>query len=389
MLTLFIILVVLILAWGWVGFPLLLLVWRGRREIDYSRALGNPRVSIIIAAYNEESVIEARLQNLTEIELPPDTEVLIGCDGCDDQTVMLAQQWIAKRNDPVLNDPAYKETLFKVMDFAERRGKPAVLKDLVAASVGDILLFSDANTMFAKDAVTRLLAPLSDRAVGGSCGRLVLVDAGGCETSENVYWRFETWLKTRESQLDSCLGANGAVYAVRRELFWERLPATTIVDDFVIGMKVREVGRRLVYVPEAVATEDMPSTVAHEWRRRTRIGAGAYQALVLCRRCLLPRYGRFAVMFMSHKVLRWFTPHLMLGLLVLTVLSLDNVVGRVFFVVQALFYAGGLMGWLKCGGRLPRVVWYFLSMQAALLAGFWRWLRSAQQAAWARTERRL
>ena len=109
---------------------------------------------------------------------------------------------------------------------------------------------------------------------------------------------------------------------IRTGLFWAEIPDNTIIDDFVIGMKVREQGYRMVYAPTAVAREELPETLDDEWRRRIRIGAGDYQALVLCRKCLLPRYGKFAWMFWSHKVARWFTPHL---LLLLTISSASRI----------------------------------------------------------------
>src|SRR6185503_6079299 len=117
------------------------------------------------------------------------------------------------------------------------------------------------------------------------------LEPSGGKTDESVYWKFETWLKTRESELDSCLGANGAIYAIRARLFWASIPPNTIIDDFVIGMKVREQGYRMLYEPRAIALEELPPEVAHEWKRRVRIGAGDYQAIRLCRACLSPSFG--------------------------------------------------------------------------------------------------
>lgn len=394
------------LAWGWVGFPLLLVAWPKRkskgqgaesREVERADlatcACLSPRsalrapCSIIIAAYNEEEVIRERLDNLASIDLPEGTEILVGCDGCDDQTAKIAGAWSAENcshrdtqgTEEGAGDLGSRRSQvgcqrsegnglrvqnqrpsasisgsFSVFDFPERRGKPSVLKDLVAAATGDILILSDANTMFAKDAIRRLLAPFADPKIGGVCGRLVFVE-GQSTTKENLYWRLETWLKIKESQIDSCLGANGAIYAIRHELFWSFLPSTTIVDDFVIGMKVREAGKRLVYVSEAVAREDMPKDVQAEWHRRIRIGAGGYQAISLCKACLAPRYGFFALAFWSHKVLRWFTPHLMILALATTGVGLwlaeSTALGIPLWILlacQMMWYLLGVVGgWLS------------------------------------------
>jgi cellulose synthase/poly-beta-1,6-N-acetylglucosamine synthase-like glycosyltransferase len=242
--------------------------------------------------------------------------------------------------------------------------------------------------MFDPQAVRRLVAPLREPRVGGVCGRLVFHKPAGGVTDEGVYWRLENRLKEYESAWDSCLGANGAIYAIRPELFWDALPDNTIVDDFVIGMKVREQGYRFLFAPAAEAHEELPATVAGEWKRRVRIGAGDYQALVLCRRCLAPGFGRFAWMFWSHKVLRWFTPHL---LALVAALALAQYPFATAVALGAVLLAGAA----GYAGRNVRGAWirpfqlgaYFLAMQAALAAGFVRFCRGGLAGTWERTER--
>jgi cellulose synthase/poly-beta-1,6-N-acetylglucosamine synthase-like glycosyltransferase len=131
----------------------------------------------------------------------------------------------------------------EVLDFPKNRGKVAVLKDLAGraskASNGspaaEILVFTDANTAFKPDALRRLVAPFASPKVGGVCGKLIFVRPEGGKTEETVYWKLESWLKARESDLDSCLGANGAIYAIRAPRFWTAIPSNTVIDDFVIG----------------------------------------------------------------------------------------------------------------------------------------------------------
>jgi cellulose synthase/poly-beta-1,6-N-acetylglucosamine synthase-like glycosyltransferase len=260
---------------------------------------------------------------------------------------------------------------------------------LVPAS-GLCLVFTDANTMFAPDALRRLVQPFSDSKVGGVCGRLVFED---CVTfnssSEPSYWNLETRLKVAESELDSCLGANGAIYAIRAELFPSLFPENTIIDDFVIGMKVREQGCRFVFAPDAMATEELPATIQDEWRRRVRIGAGAYQALVLCRRCLLPVYGVFAWMFWSHKVLRWFTPHMGVGVLWMSgywLLAGDDRVAGV--LLGSLLVIAIMAGLTKRGRKGCQLFAYFLVIQVALFAGFLRFCRGNLSGTWIRTGRK-
>ena len=363
-----------------------------------------PELSIIIAAYNEAGVIGARVLNLLAVDYPADKlHIYIGCDGCSDATAANARQ------------AAGGDVRVRVLEYADNRGKVSVLKDLVklaqdevcgVSECGHLLAFSDANTMFASDALNKLVRWFADSQVGGVCGRLVFVDGSANENpaQEGAYWRMETRLKQLESHIDSCLGANGAIYAIRSELFWQEIPADTIVDDFVIGMKVREQGFGMLYDAEAVARERLPE-ISDEWVRRVRIGLGDYQAAGLCARCLLPRYGWFAWCFWSHKILRWFTPHVMLlmlalgGLIAIEALTssrMDLSVMAVLAVSSAMILLVGiaLLGQLVRGRELKSLPWrmvevcsHFVTMNAALFAGFIRFCGGGRSGAWRRTPR--
>ena len=409
-----IILIGVVLAYTWLVYPALVL-WLGRRGRGISFGAGDvelPSVVIIFSAHNEEANIEDRLANLAAVDYPAERmRIRVGVDGGTDRTAALAQAWAASHPNVT------------VVVAEKNRGKMAMLKRLVAeeqtadrrpqiadqgeeavhCSPSSLLVFTDANTMFAPDALRLLVAPFVDPAVGGVCGRLVLEHGSAGKTDERAYWDTESRLKEAESQLDSCLGANGAIYAIRANLFPRDIPDNTIVDDFVIGMKVREQGLRMLFEPRAVAREELPPAVSDEWRRRVRIGAGAYQALALCRRSLLPAFGVFSWVFWSHKVLRWFTPHLMLVALGLAgvwggvqcsvfgvqgwrggghaaVVAALVVLGAALFVVLA-FRAKARVA------KPIRLAGYFMAMQAALFVGFIRFCRGGLTGAWQRTGR--
>jgi cellulose synthase/poly-beta-1,6-N-acetylglucosamine synthase-like glycosyltransferase len=275
----------------------------------------------------------------------------------------------------------------------------AVLKDLVETASREfspeLLVFTDANTNFAPGALRKLCRPFADPAVGGVCGKLSFVAGEQTRTDENVYWRFENWLKAKESDIDSCLGANGAIYAIRRPLFWSAIPKNTIIDDFVIGMKVRQQGFRMVYEPAALAFEDLPDNMSDEWKRRIRIGAGNFQALGLCRACLRPSFGAFAWMFWSHKVLRWFTPHLMAAGCALAVAGFARTNSLLAAAVLAGYAGTALVALIGYGAkasrhpllRLFRGIAYFLSMQVAILLGFRKFFQGNLEGRWERTAR--
>jgi len=241
--------------------------------------------------------------------------------------------------------------------------------------------------MFAADALRKLARHFDDAKIGGVCGRLVF-HGDKSETNEGPYWKLETYLKTRESTIDSCLGANGAIYAIRTSR-WPGIPDNTFVDDFVIGMRVREQGVRVVYDREAVATEELPQSVGHEMTRRIRIGAGDFQALFLCWRSLLPWRGFYSLAFWSHKVLRWLSPFFMVAALISNIALLPRPFFTVLLALQLAFYALAIVGGLRRGRKIVlfSAPHYFVTINLALLLGFFRFITGTQQAAWKRTAR--
>ncbi len=392
---------VIVLLYAWLIYPLLLIVLaagRHQRPAATPAQAGRP-LAVLIAAFNEAGVISARLRNLLESDYPADhLQILVGTDGCTDNTAALAGE--AARHAPSIT----------VFEYPVNRGKTAVLKDLAEYAITQaapaaipLLVFTDANTAFRPDALQRLARHFDNPRTGGVCGRLVF---RGDDLEEHTYWNLENVLKEREALMDSCLGANGAIYAIRPECFWKAIPANTIVDDFVIGMKVREAGFRMHYDPHAIATEESPA-ILDEWRRRIRIGSGDYQALLLCRRCLSPRFGIFAWMFWSHKILRWFTPHLLLLLLTgAWAAVIAGALGRLsprIHLTASIVCAGAVLlivaaamgrcrrryGSSRPGvpGKLCRGADHFLTMQAALLCGFIRFCRGNLPGTWTRTPR--
>jgi len=401
-----IILPLALMLYTWIVYPLLLLAlpsrWRRHTPTPAMPAAGAPLppLVVVISAFNEDAVIAPRIRNLLGADYPAGRlAVLVGTDGCTDRTAALARE------------AAAQSPHVSVIEYPVNRGKVAVLRDLVdlalaAAGTPPLLVFTDANTAFRPDALRRLVRHFDNPRVGGVCGRLVFKGGDG---EERTYWNLENMLKERESDLDSCLGANGAIYAVRPECFWKDIPANTVVDDFVIGMKVREAGFRMCYDPQAIAEEEVPD-IRDEWCRRIRIGSGDYQAAALCKACLHPRFGIFAWCFWSHKILRWLTPHLLL-LMWTTAILVSIADGfrpapiRVILAAygiclgSSLLLAAAIAGRLsRCRGggsgaaggpvlRLCRGADHFITMQAALLAGFLRFCRGRLSGAWTRTPR--
>ena len=403
--------------YSYIGYPLLLfllasVVQMGRdayylvsRAERRRRSERLPRVSILLAAYNEEEVIERTLRNCLAADYPRDAlEILVGSDCSSDGTDAVVRKFVCgtaalacdESGEPFRTagggcaTPHEALRTVRLLRFDERRGKLSVIRDCVAQARGDILVFSDANTRLEADAIRSLVRHFDNPNIGAVCGELRLIRPDGGSADEGAYWRYELVLKILESRLDSVLGANGAIYAMRRELF-PALPSRLVTDDFVIPMKVRSRGFRVLYDPEAVALETAPAGVEDEFRRRVRIGAGNWQALWYCRDLLLPWKGFVSLSFWSHKVLRWFTPFMLVAGLVANACLLGRPFWRVVFALQLAFYAAAAIGYALRRMRLPagplRMAHYFVAINLALALGLARGMLGRQRAAWERTSR--
>ncbi len=336
-----------------------------------------PMVSLVIAAYREESVIVERLNNALQIDYPSDKiEIIIGVDGQEDTTGELVQN--------------FQDSRIRLMQFPERRGKASVLNDCIAVARGEIILFSDANTFWDANAAKLLVRHFENKQVGGVCGRLLLTDAETGKNVDGLYWRYENRLKQWEGKLGALLGANGAIYAIRKELY-QPIPPQTIVDDFVIGMRIHQAGYQLLYEKEAIAREETAPTISDELQRRIRIGAGAFQSLTWLWRLLLPRYPLVSWAFWSHKVLRWFCPALMVIAFVSNLSLAQTPLYQKMLIMQGLFYLIAVLGSFSILpgkiGKIAQTAWMFVNMNLALALGFNRWLFNTQKGTWKRTER--
>lgn len=337
-----------------------------------------PRIAMLVAAYNEQDVIEATLLNTAALDYPVDRfEFLLGLDGPSDATPIRSQ--------------SVKHPAFRVFHFAERRGKLAVVADLCKRTSADILVLSDANTRLSPDCLHKLARHFADPSIGAVCGELRVLSLDGKPGMESLYWRYEIVLKFLENRLNCVLGANGAVYAVRHELYHP--PPSAIIEDFQVPMDIRFAGHRVVYDPEAVATEEAAPTCADEFRRKVRIGTGAFQTLFRSPKFLNPLKGLPAFAYFSHKVLRWLAPLLLLVVLVCNgMLVTAAPLYAALFAGQVVFYLLAGFGWLRArGGRLTGLAgtaYYFVNMNLALLFGLFRLFGGPGQAVWASTPRR-
>lgn len=337
-----------------------------------------PPVTMVIPAYNEEGVLLEKIANCQTLIYPDDKiKFLFGSDGSTDQTNQILG--------------AIDHPQFQVRLFSERNGKSTVLNKLVQEIEDEILLFSDANSIYHPDAVEKLVRHFADPAVGGVCGKLKLNtpgdDPGG--QGEGLYWRYENLIKEAEGRIRSVISANGSILAIRREFFKPFPMDRPINDDMMLTFEILKGGAVVRYEPEAMAEEMTSPSMEGEFIRKIRISSLNFNGLPEMVRLLNPAYGFIALALFSHKLVRWLVPFLAVGMLVSNLLLIGK--GGLYtytLLGQVLVYLGALLGylgdhWLDRSG--PFLPFYYLAMSnLALIIGLGRSLTGSQSIAWER-----
>jgi poly-beta-1,6-N-acetyl-D-glucosamine synthase len=338
-----------VIVYCYLGYPLLLVAWarlaaRPPRKAPIDGTRDWPSISIILAAHNEAARLPARLNNLLELNYTGRREIIVVSDGSTDGSVDALAGFGSEVR--VLDVPA--------------GGKPLALNAGVDAATGDILVFADARQQFCPDALLELAANFADDRVGGVTGELML-DCEGTESIEStmgdgvaVYWKYEKWLRRKESAVWSTLGATGAIYALRRRL-WTPLPADTLLDDVLAPMRAVFAGYRIVFEERARAFDRTSPDAAAEARRKIRTLAGNYQILAQEPRLLLPIVNPVWLQYVSHKIGRLLVPWFLLAVLVSSaVLAAASWLYFWAFCAQVGFYGLADLGaWLEARDRRP------------------------------------
>lgn len=366
---------VVLLVYLYAGYPLLIHVWsrlRPRRSIEHDI---QPSISILVVAHNEGHRLVRRLENLLALNYPVDrVDVLVGSDGSDDGTDALAR--------------SFRHPRLRILTFPKRRGKAAVLNDLVEAATGEILVMADARQRFAPDAIEKLVRHFADPDVGAVSGELVLTrNENDSAVGDGVgfYWRYEKLIRSSESLTDSTVGATGAIYAIRRELF-EPLPEDTILDDVLIPIRIVARGYRVLFEPRARAYDRVAGTAAEEFTRKVRTITGNFQLLKRETWLFSPLRNRLWVQTLSHKGLRLMGPFLFAGAFGANLALLDSSFYRVMLLAQVLFYFAALGGlFLKDARKRVRaliVPYTVCLLNWATVVAFFHFLTQHQGAIW-------
>ncbi len=365
----------IVYAYG--GFSLLIGAWGRLANRQVNKRDVTPRLSLIIAAYNEEKSISEKIENALSLDYPNDKlEIIVASDGSTDDTNLIVE--------------ACDDARVRLMDLP-RRGKIFALDSAVQLATGDVLVFSDANSIFMPQSLRMLVRNFADPEVGGVCGNQFHLAGSGGDNShrgESLYWSYDKWLKTMESLTGSIVSADGSIYAIRRELY--RMPkCTDVTDDFAISTGVIEQGYRLVYEGEAKSHEQAASAAKDEFERKIRIMNRGLRGVALRRSLLNPfRFGFYSVVLFSHKILRRFVPFFLGAMLVVNLLLIP--VGALYkfsALIQIVFYTLAVLGFFfkenKAGHlKLLYVPFFYCLANAAAVVAISRLIRGRRIESW-------
>lgn len=336
-----------------------------------------PNVSLVIPVHNEEDVIVQKLKNALSLDYPSQKlEIVVASDNSNDKTVEIVKGYITKQL-----------PLVKLFDFKKRRGKMAVLNESVRKLNSDIIVFTDANAMFKKDVIRKLVSHFADEDIGCVCGAKTITRGENIEKCEGIYWRFENSLKLAESEFGSCCGADGSIYAVRRELYPFPRDDRLIMDDFAVSLGIIAGDKRVIFEKEAVSYETPSATSLDEFRRKTRIMVGAIGAIV----GVIHELPLHTILFqlISHKILRW------AGGLFMVILFISNLfVYHPFLILQIIFYSFALSGFIFETQNSERktqnyfyVPYYFCLTNIAQIVGLVKYIKGERSPEWGKVER--
>jgi cellulose synthase/poly-beta-1,6-N-acetylglucosamine synthase-like glycosyltransferase len=355
------------LAWTHVGYPLAAAALASRRPRRVRRADVTPPVTVVVAAHDEERVIGRRVQNLLDLDYPPDRlKVVVASDGSEDGTAAAVH---------ALADSDARVRLVE----RPRAGKVAAQDAVVAETESEIVAFSDANSLWGRDALRKLVRSFADPEVGYVCGRLELERSDGT-SREPLYWRYELWIRESESRLGGITGGNGAIYAVRREDYRESDPR--LGHDLGFPYVLAQRGRRAVYDPEALAFEKAARDSEDELGRRVRMQSQSWLH-ILSGRMLRPAGPLFLAQLVSHRVLRNSSGVLHIALLGASVALAGRApVYRLALATQVSWLGLAAAGRLRAPLPGAALAYYYLTVTGATVAGLVRCLRGDVPAVW-------
>jgi len=376
-----------VVLYTYIGYPVVLFVCYGlvqvKRDLRYLRTRGErrrreladdklPTVTMLFAAYNEEDHLAEKLKNTLGLDYPANKlQVVIVSDGSSDKTNAILGS---------MNDPR-----FDILIRDNRAGKCAALALAVERARHNILVLSDASTVFAPDALRKLVRHFEDPDIGAVCGSLTFGYNAESGQTEGIYWKYETILRLMEARLGATLTPSGAIYAVRGEAYAAPSP-DVLVDDILTLMRVRDAGYKVHYDPEAQAVDFPAASVAGEFRRRVRISTGSFRVLPALLRMKQSGFTPFA--FFSHKLLRWLLPIFLAVAFISNLFLLQQPIYRAFLFAQMAVLLWAAIGFAFRDSlkrvRFSLLGYFIVAMNLAFLIGLLRSFAGRREASWQR-----
>lgn len=363
-------------------YPIVIITWvklfKLNDQVNILPDGDTPTVSFIIAAFNEGLVIEDKIKNTLLLDYPKDKlQIIVVSDGSSDSTENIVRTFESKG----------VVSLHEV----EKNGKSSALNRGVEISTGEIIVFSDANNDFSSNAIRELVKHFSVKNIGAVTGakHIYTNTDRQAATGDGLYWKYESKIKAAESAIGSITGAEGEIFAVRKFLF-NPIDKIKINDDAAITFDVVKAGYRVLYEKNAKAFEQASIDLVDDFNVKVRMTAGGYQTLSFEKRYLFLSFRWFSFSFISHKVLRWLAPHLLLVIYVLPLLLLERIEMQVYFFLQTVFYVIALYGWAmrkKAMSKLTYIIMYFSVMNVALFFGFLRYFSNQTDSIWKKAKR--
>lgn len=381
-----------IVFYTYIGYGIVLfIIVKIRRALGIGKKVAvdhsyEPEVTLFIAAYNEKDYVKTKMQNSYELEYPKEKlNIVWVTDGSDDGTQELLK--------------GYENTTVYHLDA--RNGKIGAMNRGMEFVKTPIVIFSDANTMLGAESVRRIVNQFANKTVGCVSGEKRIINKESDVASgagEGLYWKYESTLKKWDAELYSVVGAAGELFAIRTSLY-RHVEKDTLLDDFVISLRVAQDGYTIQYDPEAYAIETASANVKEELKRKIRIAAGGIQSIVRLRSLLnIFKYGTLSFQYISHRVLRWTITPLCLILLIPVSAVLAYNQGflafklySIMFLLQLVFYIAALTGWFlenrSTSIKILFVPYYFFIMNLSVVLGFFRYMKKSQSVNWERSKR--
>jgi cellulose synthase/poly-beta-1,6-N-acetylglucosamine synthase-like glycosyltransferase len=343
-----------------------------------------PQVALVVAAYNEEDYIRDKIINTRELDYPAGKfEIVFVTDGSSDRTPDIVREY----------------SFIRLLHQPERKGKIAAVNRAMNYVESPLVVFCDANTLLNKECIREIVKHYNDPKVGGVAGEKKILARGngiGAAAGEGLYWKYESALKKLDSELYSTMGAAGELFSVRKDLL-DEVPEGTIIEDFVQSLKLCVKGYVVRYEPNAFAAEAPSASIKEEMKRKVRICAGAFQAMILLKDLFnIFKYPVVSFQFISHRILRWtICPVALITLLISNIILVAADSGNLFYqavlAMQGVFYLLAITGWIYASRDIRikalYIPFYFLFMNISVFMGFNRFIRNKQTVLWERASR--